>query len=166
MSFGQTWVIEIVRCAAAHAQRFHHPPRAFVGRHGHRHDLVQAQRFEPMVQNRARTFACEAVTPRVVRESPTDLDRRREVRVERNLLEPDEPDEGVTAHDLDRPETEPMRREVRFDARGPVVAFGAAEWNEMLHHARIRVERSEGRAIALAPAAEQQSFGAKLGDHV
>jgi hypothetical protein len=80
-------MVEIARRVAVHANPLHHPPRAFIGRHGERDDLIETRLFEPEPQRGCPGLGRVAVAPRIVREPPADLDRRREVRLERGAVQ-------------------------------------------------------------------------------
>ncbi len=145
-------------------------PRALVGRNGHRDDPAQPETSEAVLERGVRPLGGVAESPRFEREPPAHLDRRGERRVEGHALETDEADEtspkgevragGVPGRgpgNLDGPQAEAVVVPVLADARGLRVALGAREHRrEMLHDARVSVERRVRCEVFVAPAPEDQ----------
>ncbi len=76
----------------------------------------------------------------------------------RGIERPTKPEEVGRPGRLDRPQTEAVAGEVVADVLHHRVALGAREpAREVLHHRRIVVEGGERRAVALAPAAQDQA---------
>ncbi len=82
----------------------------------------------------------------------------------RGMVRLSSPIEGCHAGRLDHPEAQARRDVVVAHARGVGPALGEAQGlRQELHHARVGVERREGREVGVAPVAQQQSLGRELG---
>ena len=90
----------------------HDATRANVGNGGHSDNLWEFQRVEREAEGSPGTFGRVTVTPMRERQSPTDLDRWREVGIERRDSQADESDERCARYDLHSPHAEPMLRPV------------------------------------------------------
>ena len=89
--------------------------------------------------------------------APSDLDRGREVRFERHLVEPHEPDERRDFGHLDRPESPPLLGDSRLYPSGERVALGPCEsLGEIAHHLWVGVHTRERGEIRLPPPPENE----------
>ena len=86
------------------------------GRSAHRLGLVEAQPNESIGQRETGCLGRVFVAPHSASEPPTDLDCRREVRIEGGGPQTDVAGERSGAPDLDGPEPESLRFEVVVDA--------------------------------------------------
>ncbi len=99
-------------------------------------------------------FACE---------TPSDLDAWRERRRETRHGEPDVSGEGSGTTDLNRPESPPVRVDVRRNSLGERVAVVAGkDRREEFHDAWIGVERREWLEIVPPPGPQEQPLGGQL----
>src|SRR5262249_15231933 len=99
------------------------------------------------------------------RETPTDFHRRREVGLERRLDQADKSHETGHVFALDHPRTEAMFLEMGLDAidHGVGLLRRHGAWKEF-HHPRVGVHLGERYPVLVAPGAQSQTLGFKLGD--
>ena len=125
---------------------------------------AKRDRREAVVECRAWPPRSRSPAPRPRGQPPADLDRGREVGQERHLREPGEADQRARAALLDRPDA----RSRCVSKRGvdrvehQVRALARQRRREVLHHDRIGVERREGVAVLLVPAAKDQALGLQM----
>src|SRR5262249_39685097 len=82
------------------AEALHHPARAGVDTGCERDDLVERERPEADIERAPAAFRRVAATPVLACQTPADLDRGRERRVERGRVQADEADERRRARYL------------------------------------------------------------------
>ena len=89
-------MLEVVRRVARHPDAFHDAHRAPVQWNCERDDLLKPQVLEGEPQAGCRGLTGVTVTPVLFRKPPTDLDARREVRLETRYREADKANEWLT----------------------------------------------------------------------
>ena len=142
-------MVEVLAWIVRHSEPLHHRLRAQVADRGERHQLVERQHPECKRRGATGGFGGIAASPRRVSEAPTDLDRRREVRLEARPSQSGESEELARAPLLECPKPPTVSFESRLDPIDQLVALRSRERRrEVLHHGRIGIERRERRSIA------------------
>ena len=109
-------VVEIVGGIMVHAELLHDPLRGKIGCSGERHDLVEAEYPEAVVDHGLCRFSGYTLVPIDAGEAPPDLVGGSERCVERGRVEPDESGERDGGLDLDSPESPTALSEPGGDA--------------------------------------------------
>src|SRR4051812_23502235 len=100
MTFLDARMVEVVTRIVAHPEALHHATRPRVAWRRERDDLRQPELAERGIQCRNRAFGRDPAVPVLERDAPTDLDARRECRLEGRYGEADETNEGGCARHL------------------------------------------------------------------
>src|SRR5262245_35916370 len=100
MTLGQSWMVEVLRWIARHAEPFHYAARAEIGRYGKRHDLSKTQLFKAEPENRPSTLCGISTAPVLRSETPSNLNAGSKVRLETGDRQPNESRERRDACDL------------------------------------------------------------------
>lgn len=150
-------MVEVVGGIVGHAEFLHHALRSSVGEGGEGDKGIEVKDFEGVADDFAAAFGGETLTPGVRGEAPADFDARSEVGVEIGDGKADETDEGIVGAKFGGAEAEAVELEVGFDAVGELIALLAGEYaGHEFHDAGIGVEAGEGRAVGIAPMAENE----------
>ena len=151
-------MVEIQIRPTDHADSSHHPLARRIALGGEGEDLGEAEPFEPVRESRACRLRREALPPRPAGEPPTDLHVRAHRSVERGSVQPRE--SGESSLRFDRPQTETVVTESRFDAIDQSVGLLPVQGaREETHHLSIGVQLGERRTIGIRPSTEHQAFG-------
>ena len=113
MPFCYFRMVEVVVRVARHTEPLHDALRGNVLRGSHRHDLIPTQRRERVLQGTARAFGRVTISPVLGRETPANLESRREVRFERNLAQSYDAGEQARRRALRRPTNRSRARRAR-----------------------------------------------------
>jgi hypothetical protein len=109
IAFGDMRVVEVVGRVMSHAKPVHHGTGVDVRLSRVGDELVKVEFVEGEGRSSTRCFGHEARSPGFSRKPPSDLDRRRERRLERRTSEPGEAEEAALRQLLECPDTQPCR---------------------------------------------------------
>lgn len=166
MTLGKLRVVEVVGGIMVHPQLLHDPLRGMIGSSGERHDLIEAEYTEAVVEHSLRSFSGYTLVPVSAGETPSDLVGRSERRVKRGRIEPDKAGERAGGVDLDSPEAPSALSEPGRDAIDESVALSSGEdGGKVLHDRRVGVECRERLPVLLSPTPQAQPDSAQF-DHV
>jgi len=166
VAFGERGMGEVVGGVVGHAELLHDALRPQIRNGRERDHLAETDDVERVVERSLTAFGRVPATPVLVRQAPTDLDRRREMRLPRLRREADVPGELAGVDDLDRPQPPPVLGKPSFDAVDERVALRARQRRRVvLHHGGIRVHCREQRAILVPPRAQPQPLRTQIVDH-
>ncbi len=166
MPIRHQWMVEVVGRVVDHPDLLHHASRANIAWRRGRHDFSQPQRIESKSQRRSGAFSGIAPTPVVRGKTPTDLDAGREVRLEVRNGESNEPNERHHAGNFNGPEAEAVPVECFLElTRQRIALFSRQRRQEVLHDARIGVQRGEWRPVRRKPGAQSQPIGQDFRSH-
>ncbi len=161
----QRRMIEIAHRLPRHPELPCNTLRSLVGSSRPRKDLAEPHPAEPIDQYRSGRFRDMAMPPRCAGLAPYDLDTRRHRMLVTNFTrQPAEPDQRAIRTTLDRPHTETVRVEMRFEAcdGGLRLIEGHRATRQPRGHIGIGVHRSQRTGIARSPATQRQTFGLDL----
>jgi len=154
---GRVRMIEIIRGRMDHADSFHHTTGPLVLWNRKRDNLGQVQALEAEDDGGTTALGRVAVAPMFDRESPTNLDTRREMRLKRRNREAHEPCKRYDTRNLDGPQTKAVVIEVPFNAIDQSIALVASEHAmKVLHDAWVGIHGGEHSAICGNPSPEKQ----------
>ena len=158
-------MIEVVRGIVGHTEALHHGSRSDVARYGPGKDFLETQLLEAEAEGCPGGLCGVAMPPRVPLEAPSDLDRRREMRLPRWRRQPGEPEEGAILCALDRPESVPVDGPVLDDSIHQRVTLGTAEQRrKVLHDGWVGVHLGERLPVVVTPFAQHESVGSNPRD--
>src|SRR5215469_17377830 len=153
-------MIEIVFGRPGHPEALHDPARAPIGRSRQRDDLLEAELLETIIERRLGCLGSVALAPIGPRESPSNLDCRREVSLIGDRFETDDADEARLARELGDPLAKAMLLPMSTLATHP-----AGQRQEVLYDDGIGGKLGEGRIILIAPLPQQQPGSPQEGGH-
>lgn len=158
----QRRMLEIAHRLPRHPELLRNTLRSLVGSSRPCKDLAEPRPAEPVDQYRSGRFRDMAMPPRCAGLAPHDLDARRHRMLVTNFTrQPAEPDQRAIRTALDRPHTETVRVEMRFEAcdDGLRLIEGHRATRQPRGHIGIRVHRNQRTGIARPPATQRQTFG-------
>jgi hypothetical protein len=118
MTFGQSWMIEVIVWVSDHSNTFHDSPRAEVCRNCERHDFRQGKRLKSEGQHCRRAFTRISAAPEFHGKSPADLCARRKMRFETRFREANETSKRRHARNFYGPQAPTVPFNVSFDPIG------------------------------------------------
>jgi hypothetical protein len=150
-------MVEVVGGIVGHAEPLHQALRARVGEGGEGDKGIEVKDFEGVADDFATAFCGEALAPGVRGKAPADFDAGSEVCVEIGDGKTDVADEGIAGAEFGGAEAEAVELEVGLDAVRELIALLAGEYaRHKFHDAGIGIEAGEGRAVGIAPMAENE----------
>jgi len=153
-------MIEVGGLIADHAKLAHDVLRGLIGRRRIGDDFAESEPVEAEGERRLRRFGCDPPPPGLAREPPSDLDRRRERRLEADPEQSDRADERAGRAGFNRPHAEAVLGLMRNLVVDPGIAgLAGRQRAQKLHHDRIGRHRRERRAVVVPPLAQDQAFG-------
>ena len=151
-------MIEVVSRIVRHANPLHDTSRSDIAGHGKRHDLFKLQGLKAKLQRGTRTLCGIPPAPIVGCKAPSNLDARREGRLKVWNRQADKSSKRRHAPNLDGPETKAMLIEVCFYPQCERVTFHTPQDpRQLLHHARIAIQRRKRRAIGTTPSPQTKT---------
>jgi hypothetical protein len=160
MAFRQPWMIEIVRCVARHPQLLHDTPGSDVGGNRERHQFFQPVRVKCSPSDLPSALRRKPPAPVAGRESPSDLDARREMRGKPWDRQANETDERVVLTQLRRAESKAVLLKISLDlVHQEVALLRRKRPGEKLHDARVGIQPGKGLPIGFAPLPKNQPLG-------
>jgi hypothetical protein len=145
-------MIEVVARVVGHPKALHYAARTKVDGRGERDHLPQRQIVDSVDKRGASSFSRIAASPPTSVKSPSDFDRRREVRLEPWFRQADEADEQPRLNHFNCPKTPTLSFDQRVRLTRKVVAFAPAEGSgEVPHHLRVGVQLRKRLEVFRAP---------------
>ena len=157
-------MVEVVGRVVGHSELPHHSLRPDICWGGEGDDPVETDLDESEAQRLASGLGRVSLTPVLGGETPTDLDGRREMRLERRFQETGEAKEPAVGSPLERPQAESTLPEQHLDTVDERVTLSARQTRrEMLHDPKVSVHPSERLPVAFGPATQNEPLGLEHG---
>jgi len=150
-------MIEIFPWIMRHPDPLHHPPRPHIPRHRERNQPIQPQHIKRIPSRNPRRLSCQPLAPVLGRQTPANLNRRRERRLELRNHQPHKADEIARLNQFRRIRTKAVPVKVALDAPNQCIGFlRRQQARKKLHHPRVCVHPLKRQPIFRAPSSQNQ----------